>query len=126
MGGKSRWEYLKAIYIRYKKVSKPLRVRILNEFCQVCNYNRKYAIRLLNGPAPHKPKTIVRKGPPSTYGAKVILPLTAIWEAAGYPCSVRLKSLLALWLPWAIKRMALTAPVQKQLLTISLATIDRG
>ena len=35
MGGKSRWDYLKAIYSRYKKVSKPLRARILDEFCQV-------------------------------------------------------------------------------------------
>jgi len=125
MGGKSRWDYLKAIYVRYKKVSKPLRVRILDEFCQVCNYNRKYAIRLLNGPAPHKPKTIVRKGRRPIYGAKVISALTAIWEAAGYPCSVRLKALLPLWLPWAIKRMALTAQVQKQLLIISPPTIDR-
>jgi len=125
MGGKSRWDYLKAIYVRYKKVSKPLRVRILDEFCQVCNYNRKYAIRLLNGPAPHKPKTILRKGRRPIYGAKVIAALTAIWEAAGYPCSVRLKALLPLWLPWAIKRMALTAQVQKQLLIISPPTIDR-
>jgi len=125
MGGKSRWDYLKAIYVRYKKVSKPLRVRILDEFCQVCNYNRKYAIRLLNGPAPHKPKTILRKGRRPIYGAKVIAALTAIWEAAGYPCSVRLKALLPLWLPWAIKRIALTAQVQKQLLIISPPTIDR-
>lgn len=125
MSGKTRWDYLKAIYLRYKKVSKSLRGRILDEFCQVCNYNRKYAIRLLNGPAPQKPKTIVRKGRPWTYGAKVISALTAIWEAAGYPCSVRLKALLPLWLPWAIKRMALTAQVQKQLLMISPPTIDR-
>jgi hypothetical protein len=27
MGGKSRWDYLKAIYSRYKEVSKPLRAR---------------------------------------------------------------------------------------------------
>jgi len=125
MSGKTRWDYLKAIYLRYKKVSKSLRGRILDEFCQVCNYNRKYAIRLLNGPAPQKPKTIVRKGHPWTYGAKVISALTAIWEAAGYPCSVRLKALLPLWLPWAINRMALTAQVQKQLLMISPPTIDR-
>jgi hypothetical protein len=125
MSGKTRWDYLKAIYLRYKKVSKSLRGRILDEFCQVCNYNRKYAIRLLNGPAPQKPKTIVRKGRPWTYGAKVISALTAIWEAAGYPCSVRLKALLPLWLPWAINRMALTAQVQKQLLMISPPTIDR-
>jgi transposase InsO family protein len=125
MSGKTRWDYLKAIYLRYKKVSKPLRARILDEFCQVCDYNRKYAIRLLNGPAPQKPKTIRREGRPSTYGAKVISALSAIWEAAGYPCSVRLKALLPLWLPWAIKRMALTAQVQKQLLMISPPTIDR-
>ena len=125
MSGKTRWDYLKAIYVRYKRVSKPLRARILDEFCQVCDYNRKYAIRLLNGPTPQKPKTIIRKGRPSTYGAKVISALTAIWEAAGYPCSVRLKALLPLWLPWAIKRMALSAQVQNQLLTISAPTIDR-
>ena len=62
MSGKSRWDYLKAIYSRYKKVSKPLRARILDEFCQVCDYNRKYAIRLLNGPAPQKPKITNHKG----------------------------------------------------------------
>jgi len=125
MGGKSRWDYLRAIYVRYKKVSKRLRGQILDEFCQVCDYNRKYAIRLLNGPTRQKPKTMVRKGRRPSYGTKVITSLTAIWEAAGYPCSVRLKALLPLWLPWAIKRMALTAPVQKQLLTISPPTIDR-
>ena len=125
MGGKSRWDYLKAIYVRYQKISKPLRGRILDEFCQVCDYNRKYAIRLLNGPVPQKPKTIVRKGRRSAYSAKVISALAAIWEAAGYPCSVRLKALLPLWLPWAIKRLGLTVEMQKQLLAISPATIDR-
>jgi hypothetical protein len=124
MGGKSRWDYLKAIYSRYKKVSKPLRARILDEFCQVCGYNRKYAIRLLNGPAPHKPQPTAKGRRPS-YGAKVILTLSAIWEAAGYPCSARLKALLPLWLPWAQKRMAISPQVQKQLLAISPATMDR-
>ena len=125
MSGKSKWDYLKAIYYRYKKVSKPLRARILDEFCQVCGYHRKYAIRLLGGPAPQKPKTIVRKGRRPTYGSNVITPLTTIWEAAGFPCSTRLKALLGLWLPWAIKRLRLSAGVQKQMLSISPATIDR-
>lgn len=124
MSGKSKWDYLKAIYIRYKKASKPLRSRILDEFCQVCRYNRKYAIRLLSGPAPQKATTPFKSRRP-TYGAKVIGALTTIWQAAGYPCSVRLKALLPLWLPWAIKQVALSAQAQKQLLTISPATIDR-
>jgi transposase InsO family protein len=125
MSSKSKWDYLKAIYVRYRKASKPLRSRILDEFCQVCRYNRKYAIRLLNGPAPQKTNTPTFKGRRPTYGAKVIWALTAIWEAAGYPCSARLKALLPLWLPWAIKRLTLSAQAQKQLLTISPATIDR-
>jgi hypothetical protein len=53
--------------VRYQKVSTPLPARIPDEFCQVCRYNRKYAIRLLNGPTPQKPKTIARKGRPSAY-----------------------------------------------------------
>jgi hypothetical protein len=125
MSGKSKWDYLKAIYFRYRKASKPLRSRILDEFCQVCHYNRKYAIRLLNGPAPQNANTPNSQSRRPTYGAKVIWALTAIWQAAGYPCSARLKALLPLWLPWAIKHLTLSAQVQKQLLTISPATIDR-
>jgi hypothetical protein len=124
MSQKSKWEYLKAIYTRYRKVSKPLRSLILTEFCQVCGYHRKYAIRLLHGPAPQKSKHPPKTRRP-TYGPRVISTLSAIWEAAGYPCSARLKALLPLWLPWAIKRLTISAQVQKQLLTISPATIDR-
>ena len=64
MSQKSKWEYLKAIYTRYRKASKKLRALILNEFCQVCGYNRKYAIRLLNGPAPQKPTARHKTRPP--------------------------------------------------------------
>ena len=125
MGRKSRWDYLKTIYVRYHKVSKRLRAQMLDEFCQVCDYNRKYAIRLLNGPAPQKNQGDRTPGASAGLRCQGVSSLTAIWEAAGYPCSVRLKALLPLWLPWAIKRMALTAPVQKQLLMISPPTIDR-
>jgi hypothetical protein len=124
MSQKSKWDYLKAIYFRYQKASKPLRSHILDEFCQVCGYNRKYAIRLLSGPAPQRTKNHRQRRRP-TYGDKMIAALAAIWEAAGYPCSARIKALLPLWLPWAIKRLALSAQTQKQLLSISPATIDR-
>jgi len=35
MSGKSEWDYLRALYVRYKKVSKWLRAQILEEFCRV-------------------------------------------------------------------------------------------
>ena len=124
MSRKSKWEYFKAIYSRYRQVSKATRQQILDEFCQVCAYNRKYAIRLLNGPPPHKPKQQVKVRTP-LYGPQVISILAAIWQAAGYPWSVRLKALLPLWLPWARKRFHLNPTLERQLLAISPATMDR-
>jgi hypothetical protein len=52
MSRNSIWDYFKAIYFRYQKASQLLRARILDEFCQVCGYNRKNAIRMLSGSAP--------------------------------------------------------------------------
>jgi hypothetical protein len=124
MSRKSKWEYFKAIYHRYHQATKVVRRQILNEFCQVCGYNRKYAIRLLNGPPPQKNKPRSRRRP-TLYGPQVISLLAAIWQAAGYPWSVRLKALLPLWLPWARKHLALTPALERQLLLISPATIDR-
>ncbi len=43
-------EYFKSIHIHYQKASKELKQLILNEFCATTGYNRKYAIRKLNGP----------------------------------------------------------------------------
>jgi transposase InsO family protein len=51
--------------------------------------------------------------------------LTAVWEAAGYPWSVRLKALLPAWMPWIRKRFHLRPEVEKQLLKISPRQIDR-
>jgi hypothetical protein len=51
--------------------------------------------------------------------------LTVIWEAAGYPWSVRLKALIPLWLPWARRRLRLSATVCQQLRRISARQIDR-
>ena len=55
----------------------------------------------------------------------MIQALTTIWEAAGYPWSVRLKALLPLWLPWARRRLRLSATVCPQLRAISPRQIDR-
>jgi hypothetical protein len=49
----------------------------------------------------------------------------AVWEAANYPWSTRLKALLPLWLPWIRERFPLTRAQEKQLLAISARQIDR-
>jgi len=51
--------------------------------------------------------------------------LLLIWEAAGYPWSVRLKALLPVWMPWARKRFSVSPATEKQLLAISPRQMDR-
>src|SRR5215469_5380058 len=60
-----------------------------------------------------------------SYGQPTLAVLTAVWEAAGYPWSVRLKALLPAWLPWIRKRFRLRPEVERQLLRISPRQIDR-
>jgi hypothetical protein len=126
MGTKTKWEYFRAIYQRYRKASLSVKTQILEEFCHVCGYNRKYAIAKLNGPAPQlKPpaKRQHRRSP--TYSSQALAILQAVWEASGYPWSVRLKALLPLWLPWVKKHYSLTPKIEQQLLSISARQIDR-
>ena len=44
----SRKEYVQAIVERYKKVGRKEKRQILDEFCQICAYHRKHAIRKLS------------------------------------------------------------------------------
>ena len=48
MGKHERLAYLQAIQKRYRQSNRAAKQTILNEFCEVCGYARKYAIRLLN------------------------------------------------------------------------------
>jgi len=124
MSRQGRWEYLHAIYPRYQQASRTEKQQILDEFCTVTRYHRKSALRLLNGPRPERRPPPRRRRPP-TYGARVIQVLAAIWRAAGYPWSVRLKALLPLWLPWARQRFRLTPALEGQLLRLSPRQMDR-
>jgi hypothetical protein len=124
MGRVLRWEYLREIHPRYRKAGRVEKGRILDEFCKATGYNRKYALRGLNGPPPEKRPRKRRPRRP-TYGAKVVLILAGIWEAAGYPWSVRLKALISDWLPWVRKRFSMSLTVEGQLLKISARQIDR-
>jgi len=125
MSKKAIGEYFKAIYSRYQKASKKIKQLILNEFCSNTGYNRKYAIRKLNGPSQQKTNSVHRRRRKHTYGSEVLSILTAVWEVAGYPCSTRLKALIKLWLPWIRKQFRIKKQIEKQLLSISARQIDR-
>jgi hypothetical protein len=123
---RGKWEYLRRIYDRYRTGGKEIKGRILDEFCEVTGYHRKYATLLLNGPPPEpRPPQRRRRARKRTYTPQAISVLATIWEASGYPWSVRLKALLPNWLPWAKKRFSVPAAIERRLLDISPRQIDR-
>src|SRR3989338_5802474 len=101
MSPRSKKEYLEALFPRYKKTrSKEQKTEILNEFCKVCGYHRKHAIRLLGKFRRFIKPKIRKRGKPSTYNQPHILAaLEHIWLASGMPCSKRLVIIIPLWLP---------------------------
>ena len=85
--------------------------------------HRKAVIRLLGRPT-GRPQPRGR-GRPVRYGPVVVGTLRRIWEAAGYPWSVRLQALLPTWLPWASKRWRISRDVAERLRTMSPRQMDR-
>lgn len=121
---KFKMDYLRQIYHRYHKSSKKEKTKILDEFCKNCHHHRKHAIRLLNDIPPEDKKSHKRKRN-YVYLHQTISILETIWEAAGYPWSVRLKAAIPLWFPYAKQHLHISPEIEKQLLSISPATIDR-
>jgi len=125
MGKNERQAYLKAIRLRYWRAAKKTKVTILDEFCAVCGYHRKYAIRVLNRRG--KPSIKQRPGRKPIYASPELLTaLKRIWFASDQMCSKKLKAAIPLWLPfYETVYKALTPETQAQLLSVSAATIDR-
>jgi len=110
---------------RYGAASRQERSRILDEFCELTRYHRKYATAALNHREGARAKATPRRRRP-TYSPEAIGVIEEVWRAAGYPWSVRLKALLGLWLPWARRHLhGLTPEVEQQVLRISARQLDR-
>lgn len=124
MARRSKEEYLKSIYKRYHRSSNREKKLILDEFTKVCGYNRKYAIWKINQPPVDRLKNKKLRHRPLTYSSKAISILESIWEKANYPWSVRLKAMVALWLPWVKKRFHIDEQIENELLNISARQID--
>jgi len=125
MSTTSKREYLASIRIRYQTSSKGVKTMILDEFCRVCEYDRKYALRLLN-PKPYHFVNPVKfqSGRPATYHHPEILAfLKRLWIASNLACGKRLKAMIPLWLPF--DDTGISQDNQNRLFTISAATIDR-
>jgi len=125
MARQSKREYLRSIYQRYRRARRAQKTAMLEEFCKVCGYNRKYAIWLLSHPLPKAvgPRRTTSRSP--TYSKAMVGILAKVWQACGYLCSQRLKVALPHWLPWIRKHFELRAQWEQQLLAISPRQMDR-
>ena len=118
--------YYNAIRDRYKKATKQEKTIILQEFCSVCGYNRKYAIRILNNSKKNKwqKKSVGCK--PKYSSEEFITALKNIWKATDYICSKRLKAAIPLWLPYYESTYgSISKEIKLKFESISPATIDR-
>ena len=123
VGPQARREYLARMRERYEMADKAAKSRLLDEMCAVTGYHRKAVIRVVRRPARRRAR---RRGRPVQYGPTVVGALRQIWEAAGYPWSLRLRALLPAWLPWATRRWQLSADVARRLQTMSPRQMDRA
>lgn len=122
-----RRAYLEAIRARYRRAGKACKGAILNEFCAVCGYHRKYALRLLGIRHKRGNQAAGKPGPTSRYDTpELVEVLRIIWMASDQLCSKRLKAALPLWLPhYGTSFQPLSADTLALLGSISAATIDR-
>jgi len=121
----SRRKYLLSIAKRYKPSGKLEKKNILDEFCNTCGYNRKYAIRLLN--SKDRKKKLKKFGRPKKYeGEEFRKFLLKTWKASNLPCGKRLKPIIKIWLPKYLESGEnLSLETIKILMDVSAATIDR-
>ncbi|MCI0530233.1 MAG: hypothetical protein L0Y56_22545, partial [Nitrospira sp.] len=118
-------EYLNQIRERYKNADLKTKGAILTEFCAVCGYHRKYAIRLLSRGHQGGPKSSGRK---RIYGPDLMAHIRELWFWMEQLSAVRMKRALWLWLKFYTKAAdgtACTEVQKRQLRKMSASTLGR-
>ena len=120
-------DYTVLIRSRYaRRTGRRARSKLLDEFCNVTGFERKYAIKVLNSQRRRKTPG-KRRGAKPTYTKEDIKVLKSLWLLAGQPCGKRFAGeMLALWLDsWERHHGSLPHTQHDRLLKISAAQIDR-
>jgi hypothetical protein len=126
MSEKSREEVLKVMRERYARRGRAARMKLLDEFCELCGYERKYAIKLLGGKRRREGQVPRKSGSKPTYGESERRVLKVIWMGCEQPCGKRLKVAVPLWLPdYEREHGPIDPQVHARVLKISPASLDR-
>ena len=124
MSCEARKEYISRMSYRYRRAGKRYKTKLLNEVCEVCGYERKYAGKLLSGQVRRRSG---KRGRKRYYeDPRLLEALKTIWKQSGYFCGKRLAPGMDLWLRDYDKHYEpLCGAVRAQLVDMSAATIDR-
>ena len=104
VGPRATREYLECMRERYILADRQQKGALLDEAVAVTGRHRKSLIRAWR--VTPRPRAARRGGRPRQYGPAIVRALVAIWTAAGYPWSLRLKALLPTWAPWARRSLS--------------------
>ncbi len=127
MSQTARNEYLDRMRQRYAgRTTKTARGKLIDEFCEITEHERKYAIKLLRGQRCPPGNTPRKRGISKTYDESVGEVLFEIRRYSEQPCGKRLKPAIELWLPALEASLgAFDDELRTKVLTISPAQIDR-
>jgi hypothetical protein len=126
MSENSRREVILKMRERYAGRGRKGRIRLLDELCELCGYDRKHAIKLLGGKLPVVGAKERRGGPRRRYGEAEMSVVKEIWLSAEQPCGKRLKAAMSLWLPhYEREKGGLEEELRDRVLSLSAATLDR-
>ena len=120
-------DYTRVVRGRYaRRTGKQARRVLLDEYCQVTGFERKYAIKVLRGQRRREVGGNLR-GARSKYSPADLELLKKVWLEAGQPCGKRLAGeMLELWLDsWQRNYGALARAQVRRIAGISAAQIDR-
>jgi hypothetical protein len=124
MSHQLKQEYLNAIRERYRNSGRGKKSLILDEFCSVCGYARKYAIAVLNGrvePGRRKPR-----GRQVKYTTEVVYHLARLWKELGMPGSTKFKAALPEWLEYdEYPGLRENPDLRQKLVDVSRPQLDR-
>lgn len=122
MSNEAITEYLNSIRASYQKAKGLEKTVILDGGVLATGLSRKHLIRRLSGSTEAKTPGRGRK---PVYGPEILPALKAIWFLMEQPCAKKMKVLLPKILPAFTKRHPLPEEIQKNLLRMSAASIDR-
>jgi len=97
MSNESKTQYLESCRARYPNRNRSGKSAMIDEICDTLGWDRKHAIKALNGKV-HRGIKAQKRGSTTTYGEAEKQVIIKIWKLCEQPCGKRLKPTIPLWI----------------------------